>query len=541
MKRFWGGVLLGALALGSGLGLTATATWLLVQASTQPPILTLMVAIAAVRGFGIARPVFRYLERLVTHDAAFRQLAQVRTRAYTALVDGGAGQSMSDGELLARFVDDVDAVQDRLLRVRLPIVTTALVSGAAVLLATVLAPTAGLTLAVLLGVVGVGVPFVAAAANRRSEQAVAPLRGRLHALIAEGLQGAPDLVAYGAAERWCDEIAAAEAELAAVTRRITRLTGIASGVATLGVGGAVIAMMWVGIPALEAGTLTPPTFAVLAVTPLALAEAIAALPAAGSLIHRVRAAAGRLRGIDDAPPATVDPEWPVPLPAAPYHLQLTEVTARWGDNDVLRGVTLELPPGRRVAIVGESGAGKSTLAAVLVRLLDFRGEYLVNGVSARDLAADELRGIIGLVAADTHIFASTLRENIRLARPAADDAEIVMALRRAGFGRPLDLWLGEGGALLSGGERQRVALARVLLADTPIVVLDEPVAHLDSAAASALLAEVMAASAGRTVVLITHRREGLDLVDEVWQLRGGRLEPAAGPADLALGIGYAYT
>ena len=231
------------------------------------------------------------------------------------------------------------------------------------------------------------------------------------------------------------------------------------------------------------------------------------------------------------------PAAPRPLPGAPYPLELRGVRARWTPDGpvVLDGVDLDLPPGRRVGIVGSSGAGKSTLVAVLLRFLDIEsGRVSLAGVDAAELDPDELRRVVGLVADDAHIFGSTLRENLRLARPQASDAELLAALRRAHLGgwyaglpAGLDTWLGEGGSQLSGGERRRVALARALLANTPVLVLDEPTEGLDGATARALVADLLDAAAGRSVVLVTHRPEGLDLVEEIHELRQGRLWPVS--------------
>ena len=291
----------------------------------------------------------------------------------------------------------------------------------------------------------------------------------------------------------------------------------------------------------RSGHLAGPTHAVVVLLPLAAFEAIAPLPAAAVLLAHVCSAAARLFTLLDAPPAVAEPAIARPLPQGPYTLELHSVCARWSEDGplVLDGVDLVLAPGRRVAVTGASGCGKSTLGALLLRFLDpCAGSVTLGGVDLRLLAAHDVRGVIGHVPDDAHVFDSDLRENLRLARPDAADADLVSVLRRVGLGAwfealpdGLATRLGGRGGALSGGERRRIALARVLLADQPILVLDEPTEGLDPASAEAVVADLLDAASGRTVVMLTHRPEGLDLVDEILTLMdGGRLQPVSVPA-----------
>ncbi len=530
MKRFWGGVLLGALSLGCGVGLTATAAWLVARASQHPPVLFLMVAVVAVRAFGIGRPVLRYAERLMTHDAAFRVLADARGDVYDALVPLAPARlgQQKRGELLSQLVSDVDAVQDRLLRVRAPMVTAAAVGAGSAGLALWLHVPSGLVLTGFLVLAIVGCPLAGGYAARRSSSELADVRARLADEVVELTRGTPDLIAYGALDERLSRVERADAALTSLERRTAWATGLGTALSTLASGFSVLGIAMVAAPAVTAHQLDPVIFAVLMLVPLAAFEVVGALPHVGVIWQRVQRSASRLRSLLRVAPAVPETVDAVRLPQAPYDLQLTNIRARWQPDsaDVLHGIDLVLPPGHKVAIVGESGAGKSTLAAVLMLFLDYTGEYTINGVSARDLAPDDVRRVVGLVATDAHIFGSTLRENIKLAKPDAADEEIVAVLRRVQFERPLNTWLGEGGALISGGERQRVALARVLLADSPVLVLDEPTAHLDAETAATLMRDVLTAARDRTVVLITHRPEGLDEMDEVIRLDRGRAASA---------------
>jgi ABC-type transport system involved in cytochrome bd biosynthesis fused ATPase/permease subunit len=287
-------------------------------------------------------------------------------------------------------------------------------------------------------------------------------------------------------------------------------------------------------PAVHDGRLVGVMVAVIVLLPLAAFEAMVPLPQAAVLVTRVRSAARRLFGLLDETPATTEPANPLPLPEPPYTIELSRASARWTNDGprVLDDLNLTLLPGERVAVTGMSGAGKSTLAAVLLRFLDpeDRGTVLLNGVDICSLAAGDIRQVVGYVAGDAHIFASDLRENLRLAKPSAPDDELVDVLYRV----RLDKWyealpaglatsLGEGGALISGGERRRIALARALLADQPILVLDEPTEGLDGPTAGALITDLLDSTSGRTVLMLTHRDEGLDFVDRRYRLVDGRL------------------
>ena len=521
--------LLGALAAASGVALTATAGWLIVRAAEQPPVLMLILAIVGVRTFGIARPVLRYAERLVGHAAALRMLAEERARVYDDLVPLVPGRlGPHRGDLLARVVDDVDAVLDEQLRVRLPVLTGALVVAGATVFTALVSPVAVLPVlgsALVGGAAALGLSWWTA---RRAEAAFVRERGALSALVGSVLDGAPDLVAWQAAGRAADAVRAVAVRLARAAGRAAGGAALGRAVATLAAGVGVVAVLHVA-----AGTTSGPMLALLGLLPLALLDVLLPLADAGQLAVRTRAARKRLAALACTEPAVTDPAEPVA--AGPGRdLAVERVHAGWGEETVLRDVDLGLPAGSRVAVVGPSGSGKSTLVALLLRFLDpQRGSVALDGRRLDRLALSDVRARIGLVDDDPHVFASTLRENLRLARPGADDAELLAALDRARLTpwvaqlpEGLDTFLGDGHADVSGGERARIGVARALLGDRRVLVLDEPTAHLDSGTAEALAADVLGTSAdGRSVVWVTHGRAGLDRVDRVLRLGDRATEP----------------
>ncbi|MFJ3081739.1 thiol reductant ABC exporter subunit CydD [Streptomyces halstedii] len=542
-------LLLGSLAVGSSVGLMAVSGWLISRASEQPPVLYLMVAVTATRAFGLGRAVFRYAERLVSHDAVLRTLAELRVAVYRGLerVAPAGLRTARRGDLLTRLVSDVDALQDYWLRWLLPAGTALLVGVGAVGFTGWLLPEAGAVLAAGLLLAGVGVPLVSGAAARHAERRLAPARSLLAVRVADLLGGTAELTVAGALPRRKREVRAADADLTAIASRAATATAVGAGLSALLCGLTVVAAALAALPAVRDGRLAGVTLAVVVLTPLAAFEAVNGLPLAVQFRRRIGRSAERVYEVLDAPLPVREPADPAEPPASPFPLVLRDLSARYGgaDRDALDSVGLTLVPGRRVAVVGPSGSGKTTLAQVLLRFLDAReGSYSLGGVEASALDGDTVRTFVGLCAQDAHVFDSSIRENLRLARTGATDDELCDALARArlldwvrSLPDGIDTLVGEHGARLSGGQRQRLALARALLADFPVLVLDEPAEHLDLATADALTADLLDATRGRTTLLITHRLAGLDAVDEVLVLDEGRIAQRGAYEELAVADG----
>ncbi|MDT9695616.1 thiol reductant ABC exporter subunit CydD [Streptomyces sp. P17] len=537
-------LLLASLALGSAVGLMATSGWLISRASQQPPVLYLMVAVTATRAFGIGRAVFRYAERLVSHDAVLRMLADTRVAVYRRLERlAPAGlRTARRGDLLSRLVADVDALQDYWLRWLLPAGAATAVSAVSVGFTAWLLPEAGAVLAVGLLAAGAGVPLLTGAVARRAERRLAPARGVLATRVTDLLTGTAELTVAGALPARTAEARRADGTLTRIASRAATATALGDGLTALLSGLTVAATALVGAQGVADGRLSGVAMAVVVLTPLAAFEAVLGLPLAVQYRQRVRRSAERVCEVLDAPEPVREPERPRRAPASPFPVHLKGLTARHAGQgrDALAGLDLTLEEGRRIAVVGPSGSGKTTLAQVLLRFLDARtGGYTLGGVDAYALDGDDVRRLVGLCAQDAHLFDSSVRENLLLAKKDAGEDEQRDALRRArllewadGLPDGLDTLVGEHGTRLSGGQRQRLALARALLADFPVLVLDEPAEHLDLPTADALTADLLAVTEGRTTLLITHRLAGLEAVDEVVVLDQGQVVQRGSYAEL---------
>ncbi|MFH8344945.1 thiol reductant ABC exporter subunit CydD [Streptomyces sp. NPDC018045] len=544
-------LLLGSLALGSAVGLMGTSGWLISRAAQHPPVLYLMVAVTATRAFGIGRAAFRYAERLVAHDAVFRMLADVRVAVFRRLERlAPAGlRERSSGDLLSRLVADVDAVQDYFLRWLLPVGAAVVVGVGSVGFTAWLLPEAGAVLAAGLLLAGVGVPALSAVLARRAERQLSPARGVLSAHVLDLLTGTAELTVAGALARRIGRTRRADRDLTRIASRSAAVAGVGAGLSALLCGLTVAAAAVVGVRAVHDGRLAGVCLAVVVLVPLAAFEAVAGLPLAVQYRQRTRRAAERVFEVLDAPEPVREPAGSaaVALPDTPFPLVVEDLTARYPGQRVpaLDGVGFTLRAGRRLAVVGPSGSGKTTLAQVLLRFLDREsGSYTLSGVDAAAADGDAVRRQVGLCAQDAHLFDSSIRENLRLARTGADEVSLWDALARARLADwvrslpdGLDTMVGEHGVRLSGGQRQRLVLARALLADFPVLVLDEPAEHLDLATADALTADLLAATEGRTTVLITHRLAGLEAVDEVVVLDEGRPVQCGTYAELAAADG----
>jgi ATP-binding cassette, subfamily C, bacterial CydC len=537
-------VVTGAAATGCGVALLAVSGFLLARASQHPNIIAISAAVVAVRALSVGRGVSRYFERLASHDAAFRILADVRVSFYRRLERlAPAGlTAFSSGDLLARLISDVDATQDLFIRGITPPLAAALVGAGAVLACLLILAPAGAVLAAGLLAAGIGIPVLAARNARGAARRLAPARGELAGTYTDLLTGAADLHAYGAQEEALAAVTAADASLTRQERRNATVAGTSTGLSSAIAGVTVWGVLLLGVAATGGGALTRVPLAVLTLTALASFEAVTALPAAAIQIGQARVSAGRIAAVMDARDPVQEPAAPRPLPAGPVRVELRGAQVRYHPDGpaALDGIDLDLTPGRRVALVGPNGAGKSTVAALLLRFVDLAaGTATLNGHDLASYAGDDVRARIGGCPQDPHIFDASLGDNLRLARPGATDEQLADAAARARMADwigslPLgwDTAVGAHGAALSGGQRQRLALARALLADPALLILDEPTAHLDRDTGYALMSDLRDATEGRATLLITHDLDGLDRFDQIVVLEHGQVVERGTHAEL---------
>lgn len=537
-RTFAPAVITGTATALSTIALLAASAWLITRAAEQPALLYLSVAVVGVRAFALSRGVFRYLERLTGHNAALARLAVLRTRLVRRLVplapDGT--RATSRGALLATLVDDVDELQNLPLRVVQPLLVAALASLASIVFVgfVSLAAAGILFLALVLAfAAAVGAGWLLGA---RAERQVAPLRGAVSDALVDHLASLDVLIAYDADASTAARIDRADAALRrAITRRAIAQGATAAAVALLA-GVASLAIL-VAVGPGVGSALTGPGLAVVVLLPLAVFEIFGPVPLALASWRQVQAAASRIAEVvPEGPIAGLPHDEPAPT-GKPVMLgdgiELRGLGARWPEErpgrTALHDVNLRIPTGTRTLITGSSGAGKTTLAHVLVRFLDYTGDYLIGGISARTVAGDDLRQTVGLVEQSPYLFDESIRQNLLFAHDTATDDELLAVLARVGLASwvaergGLDARVGERGQLVSGGQAQRLGLARALLADFPALVLDEPTAGVEPALSDALLRDALDASAGRTVVLISHVDVPEELVDHRVDLSAGTI------------------
>ena len=533
-RRATPGILLGILADACVVGLLGLSMWLIVRSGEQPPILHLTFAIVGVRALAIGRAAFRYADRIASHDAALAQLARLRAGTFEALVPRipGAIESHRRGEVLAAFVDDVDQLQDEPLRVRQPLIVSGVVTALSVVVVALISPLAAVVLTVALVASGAAAVLLAARMAGADDRELSAARAGLVDALLERLAAAEVLAAYGALGQQRARIDAAETRLSRVQARRARSAGLTAGILTLGAGLASLGTLLALAPALGA-PLSAPLFAAAVIVPAAVFEIFGQVPAALAARRAVQASADRVAELTETPiPTEIPTEDPAAResvsqdPAAPALaadgiawapgaplLEARGLSVRHpgAARDAVSDVTFALRAGETLVVTGESGTGKSTLALALVRFLGYTGSYRVRGMEAATLAPSAVRAVVGLCEQTPHLFDADLRQNLKFARDTASDEELLAVLDRVGLGDwarergGLDAPVGEHGALVSGGQAQRIGLARAILADFPVVVLDEPTAGVDRELADRLLRDLLAAvPEDRAVLLITH-------------------------------------
>ncbi|MHB8990832.1 MAG: thiol reductant ABC exporter subunit CydD [Chloroflexota bacterium] len=546
--------LLGFATVGSGVGLMATAAFLIAAAALHPSVADLALSIVGVRFFGLSRGVFRYLERYLSHNVTFRLLGRLRIWFYEALEPLAPARLMDHrgGDLLSRAVGDVESLQHFYVRVIAPPLVALLVGLATALFLGQFDATLAGTLTLFLLLAGVGIPLLAYYRGRGLGQRITRLRGELSVQLVDGLQGMADLIAFEQERRQMERVRELGRRWLDAQEGMARVTGLHSGLGSLLANLGMWAVLAAAIPLVSAGRMEGVYLPVVTLAALASFEAVAPLPLALQQMGGSLEAARRLFQLVDGErgrrgdgktggrgePRTQNPA---------YGLLVEGLHFRYGpaEQPALDGIDFRLDAGGSIALVGPSGAGKSTLIQLLLRFWDYQeGRILLGGRELREWDPEEVRSLMGVVSQRTHLFNGTLRENLLIARPGAGEEQLKWALHRARLHtlletlpEGLDGWIGERGLRLSGGERQRLAIARALLKDAPLLLLDEPTAHLDSITEREVMASLQGLMEGRTTLLITHRLVGLEVVDQILVLNEGRVVERGRHRELLQGDG----
>jgi ATP-binding cassette subfamily C protein CydC len=555
-NRRWlaAGSVLGFLAIAANVTLVATSAFLVSKAAVVTNVAELALAITAVRVLAIGRASFRYLERYATHFATLRILADLRVWFFSAIEPLAPARLAThrSGDLLARISTDVDTLEDFAVRVVLPPIVAILVAVFAALLLGAFDPGLGAVLLAFLGLAGIVLPLLARRLSRTASAEVVARRGRLSALAVDEVVGQADLAALDQADDHRSRLLTEGAALDRAAGRLAAARGLGAGLAVLAASLCAVVVLGLAVPLVVGGRVDAVYLALLPLAALAAFEAVQPLSQSLQLLGSSEAAAGRLFELVDAQPAVEDPPYPAPAPrpaSPPPAIELRGLTFAYepGARDVLDGIDLTIAAGSCVAIIGPSGSGKSTLVNLLLRFHEYDGgEIRIGGCDVRELRADDVRRLLGVVSQRVDLFDSTIRDNLALADPDVTDEAMEAACRMAQLHDVVaalpdgyDTRIGADGHRLSGGERRRLAIARAIIKDAPVLVLDEATADLDAITEERLVASLRPFVAGRTTLVISHRPALVHLADTVVELREGRLrtvrvapvEPPSGGRD----------
>ena len=530
-------VFLSSITILASVALMGTSAWLISTAAIAVSVADLGVSTVGTRFFGITRAIFRYLERLVSHDVTFRLLAKLRLWFYEKLEPLAPARLMNfrAGDLLARIIGDVETLENFYVRVVSPPLTAIVVGTfTAIFLASFYPLLAPVFLIFYLSL-GLFLPILAQTTSRTFAEQTISLRADLQTNLVDGIQGMADLIAYGRADERLAQVAATADDYGNAQRRMARVTGIHSALGTLLTNLGMWSVLYFTIPQVINGNLPGPMLASLTLLTLASFEAVIPLPLAAQMWNSAREAARRLFEVVDTEPE-ISEQWTVNSGQSGntnYQLLITNLSFTYPTQTTpaLQNLTFDLRPSTSIAIVGPSGAGKSTIANLLLRFWDYKvGDIALGGESLKSLNQDEVRARCGVVSQNTYFFNTSIYENLRFARKKVTREEVEAACKSAqihdfilSLPKGYDTLIGEQGLRLSGGERQRLAIARALIKDAPILILDEPTANLDPLTEQQVLETLFKVMKQKTSLLITHRLIGLENVDEILVINHGSI------------------
>ena len=536
--------LIGFATTGSGIGLLMTSAYIIAKAALQPPMVTLQLGIAGVRFFGLARGVFRYAERLISHNITFKILAKLRLWFYDAIEPLAPARLMhfKSGDLLQRVVDDIQSLENIYTRVIGPPLTALLVAALMWSLLGVYSLQAALLILCFHTLAGIGVPLLTRQLSRGVQVGIMNHKAEQQVLALDLFQGIGELQLYGKLPEHLAAMQSTESGKLQLQRKNAIIEGLHESLTGLLMNGALIAILWALIPSISTGAVNGISLTVITLAVMASFEPFLPLPSTLKHLEADQHAGERLFEILDAKPETVAPATPLHFPAE-HTIQVEKLSFTYPGSTAkaLDRITFTVLPGEHIAIVGPSGAGKSTITSLFMRFWNSsEGSISIGGHNITLFDPEELRRNIALVSQRTYLFAETIRENLLLAAPKATDDDLKKALTAAGlshFTAKLDEWCGQHGMKLSGGERQRIAIARILLQRAPIMILDEATANLDGVTEREVTQTLNAISAGKTLITITHRLKAMEQYDRILVLKKGKIVEQGVHGDLMAGNG----
>jgi len=528
-------VLLSTLTIGSSVALIGTSAWLISTAALHPSIADLGVSVVGVRFFGITRGIFRYLERLVSHNVTFQLLSRLRVWFYQKLEPLAPARLMEykSGDLLARVIGDVETLENFYVRVISPTLTAVCVAIFTAIFFASFYPTIAFVLIGFFFTLGFILPLISQIISRKPGEQLINQRADLQTQLVDGIQGLADLLAFGRGQDRADQVSLTGIAYGSTQKRMAGISSISSALSTFLTNFGLWLVLFLVIPQVTAGNIKGVMLGTFALMTFASFEAVNPLPLAAQMWNSSHEAAKRLFEVVDVEPVVSDQVISDQPEITNYELHFTHLSFSYPIQSIpaLQDISFTIPQGKSIAVVGPSGAGKSTIANLLFRFWDYdSGEISLGGESLKSLNQDEVRKRCAFVSQNSYFFNTSIRENLRLARPSLSQAEMESAARAAqihefiaNLPKGYDTFIGEQGLRLSGGERQRLAIARALLKDAPILILDEPTANLDSITEKQVLDTLFSVMRERTSLLITHRLIGLENMDEILVMDHGRI------------------
>lgn len=527
---------LGTLTIASSIALMGASAWIIAMAALHPSIAVLQVAIVGVRFFGISRGVSRYLERLVSHNLTFKILTRLRVWFYESLVPLAPARLMAfrTGDLLSRIISDIKTLEDFYIRSIAPPIVAVLVGTGTGIFLYQYQPVFGLVLGGLFLVSGLFIPLLIRWLADKPGQALVKERTELSGNLVDFVGGLPDLLVFGQTLNKKEQIQSLDQSYHKAQLRLARISGLNAGLLIFFSNLGMWLVLILAIPLVRSGEIPGVMLAALALITLSAFEAVQPLPQAMETLSSSLISGKRLIEVLDAEPAVVDPEIPKTFPAEiSINTRGLEFTYPGSQIPALKDIDFELQGGKTVAIIGPSGSGKTTLGNLLLRFWgDYQGQITVGegGISLASLNQEDIRRQISVISQGDYLFRDTVRNNIALGHPGADLESIIQAAKKAhihemieGLPEGYETRVGERSQGFSSGEAQRISIARAVLKDAPLFLLDEPTANLDPLTEKAFLDTLFEVLENKTAILITHRLVGLENVDQILVLVGGEI------------------